>query len=383
MSFILQHQNLVANKHALFYRFDEKEKMEQAIAHTKIFLGFVDQKYYLLSQEEAQLKYEIKALEREQKVTEKYIIENNISIESQLNILYSLMGLEESPIKMEDIRRNAQDSKRILNNLVTDENIIYDSNKESVLFKNLLDNKVRLTKELQSYIYKRDTETEKLKEVQDKLAFISENINSLQETYEKLPETKQIEADLQQILSIFPLQEKLAEEKGRTAKGSEKIAEVEKELRDKKEFNSTIENEIESLKKQRIDNQLLLEVGNWYEKDHALSENKNKQQQKIQETTRQLQNIIDELSNFALFKKGFVPNYKEKITIEKESIKKKKDTLQQKCNQLELQRQLSHYTKELHKGNPCPLCGSLEHPSVAHFEDVSTELASTQKEIKE
>ena len=139
MSFILQQQNLVANKHALFYRFDEKEKMEQAIAHTKIFLGFVDQKYYLLSQEEAQLKYEIKALEREQKVTEKYIIENNISIESQLNILYSLMGLEESPIKMEDIRRNAQDSKRILNNLVTDENIIYDSNKESVLFKNLLD----------------------------------------------------------------------------------------------------------------------------------------------------------------------------------------------------------------------------------------------------
>ena len=36
-SFILQHQNLVANKHALFYRFDEKEKRDQAIDHTKIF----------------------------------------------------------------------------------------------------------------------------------------------------------------------------------------------------------------------------------------------------------------------------------------------------------------------------------------------------------
>ena len=142
------------------------------------------------------------------------------------------------------------------------------------------------------------------------------------------------------------------------------------------------ESEIENLKKQRIDNQLLLEVGNWYEKDHALSENKNKQQQKIQETTTQLQNIIDELSHFALFKEGFVSDYKEKIAHEKESIEKKKDTLQQKCNQLELQQQLSHYTKELHKGSPCPLCGSLEHPSVAHFEDVSTELASTQKEIK-
>ena len=42
-SFLLQHQNLVANKHALFYRFDEKEKRDQAIDHTKIFLGLVDQ----------------------------------------------------------------------------------------------------------------------------------------------------------------------------------------------------------------------------------------------------------------------------------------------------------------------------------------------------
>ncbi|HNP52865.1 MAG TPA: hypothetical protein PKJ85_13910 [Nitrosomonas nitrosa] len=47
-SFMLQHQNLVANKHALFYRFDEKEKRDQAIEHTKIFLGLVDQHFFLL-----------------------------------------------------------------------------------------------------------------------------------------------------------------------------------------------------------------------------------------------------------------------------------------------------------------------------------------------
>ncbi|BFL84034.1 hypothetical protein LFREDSHE_24840 [Shewanella baltica] len=28
-SFMLQHQNLVANKHALFYRFDEKDKRDR------------------------------------------------------------------------------------------------------------------------------------------------------------------------------------------------------------------------------------------------------------------------------------------------------------------------------------------------------------------
>ena len=51
VSFMLQHQNLVANKHSLFYRFDEKEKRERVIDEFKIFAGFVDQQYYILSQE--------------------------------------------------------------------------------------------------------------------------------------------------------------------------------------------------------------------------------------------------------------------------------------------------------------------------------------------
>ncbi|MES9904590.1 MAG: DUF3732 domain-containing protein [Sedimenticola sp.] len=50
-SFMLQHQNLVANKHALFYRFDEREKRDQVIEHLKIFLGFSDQQYFIKAQE--------------------------------------------------------------------------------------------------------------------------------------------------------------------------------------------------------------------------------------------------------------------------------------------------------------------------------------------
>jgi hypothetical protein len=50
-SFMLQHQNLIANKHAIFYRFDEIEKRKQAIEHFKVFVGFADQKYFVKSQE--------------------------------------------------------------------------------------------------------------------------------------------------------------------------------------------------------------------------------------------------------------------------------------------------------------------------------------------
>ena len=66
ISFMLQHQNLVANKHSLFYRFDEKEKRERVIDEFKIFAGFVDQQYYILSQELDEYKIKLEKYQNEQ-----------------------------------------------------------------------------------------------------------------------------------------------------------------------------------------------------------------------------------------------------------------------------------------------------------------------------
>lgn len=62
-SFMLQHQNLVANKHAIFYRFDEKEKRDQVIDHLKCFLGFAKPEYFQLKQELFEWELKIKGLE--------------------------------------------------------------------------------------------------------------------------------------------------------------------------------------------------------------------------------------------------------------------------------------------------------------------------------
>lgn len=65
VSFILQHQNLVANKHSLFYRFDEKEKRERVIDEFKIFAGIVDQQYYIINQELEEKRQELERVNRE------------------------------------------------------------------------------------------------------------------------------------------------------------------------------------------------------------------------------------------------------------------------------------------------------------------------------
>jgi hypothetical protein len=57
-TFMLQHQNLVANKHAIFYRFDQKHKRDQAIDHFKILMGLVGEEYFDLAKDFEQIRVE-------------------------------------------------------------------------------------------------------------------------------------------------------------------------------------------------------------------------------------------------------------------------------------------------------------------------------------
>lgn len=59
-SLMLQHQNLVANKHAIFYRFDEKIKRDQAIDHFKILMGIVGEEYFDIAKELTEANYELR-----------------------------------------------------------------------------------------------------------------------------------------------------------------------------------------------------------------------------------------------------------------------------------------------------------------------------------
>ncbi|HHL0036481.1 TPA: DUF3732 domain-containing protein [Enterobacter mori] len=62
-SLMLQHQNLVANKHAIFYRFDQKHKRDQAIDHFKILMGIVGEDYFDLAKEHTEATYELRRVQ--------------------------------------------------------------------------------------------------------------------------------------------------------------------------------------------------------------------------------------------------------------------------------------------------------------------------------
>ncbi|MHB8056815.1 MAG: DUF3732 domain-containing protein [Desulfuromonadaceae bacterium] len=122
-SFMLQHQNLVANKHALFYRFDEKAKRDQAIEHTKIFLGLVDQNFFLLSQEKERLTAEVNSIKREQETNKKVTENQKQKIEPALRQLYAAMGFDSDPIPLQEILRHPQEAKERLEQIIRPEKI--------------------------------------------------------------------------------------------------------------------------------------------------------------------------------------------------------------------------------------------------------------------
>lgn len=147
-SFMLQHQNLVANKHALFYRFDEKKKRDQAIDHTKIFLGLVDQKYFHLSQEQERLSADVRIFVR-QKETNKRTSENyKQSVGPVLSQLYALMGFKDEPLSLQQVLCHPQDAKDQLDIIIVPEKINHNSDAVTQRYNQLKLERTQKTAEL-------------------------------------------------------------------------------------------------------------------------------------------------------------------------------------------------------------------------------------------
>jgi DNA repair ATPase RecN len=147
-SFILQHQNLVANKHALFYRFDEKEKRDQVIDHTKIFLGLVNQKYFHFSQEKERLSADVRRLERQKETNKRASETYKQNVGPILSQLYALMGFKEEPLSLEKVLRHPQDAKDQLDSIIVPENINHNSDAVTQRYNKLKQERTQKTAEL-------------------------------------------------------------------------------------------------------------------------------------------------------------------------------------------------------------------------------------------
>jgi len=174
MSFILQHQNLVANKHSIFYRFDEKEKREQTIEQFKIFMGIVDQSYFILMQNLNEYIRDLKAIEKEEERLVDYEMSLKSTLKKDINRYEVITGKKLFEQNVEMIFLNP---KRYLD-LMKDFNIDIDYNNTtySNTLKELKQKRDEILiekRELENKEYKIDTSIESIEKYKKNMNTIS------------------------------------------------------------------------------------------------------------------------------------------------------------------------------------------------------------------
>lgn len=158
---MLQHQNLIANKHAIFYRFDENKKREDTIDQFKIFVGFVKGEYFSLKQQLSNLIREKKAIER---LITKNESEESIRIARIKSILDVYFATTNTPLFLEQKATAEyiyQNHKRYLRfiadkNFNTNNDTVTDGTNDNSLvdFNTLLDSRVDLEAKKRTLLHK-------------------------------------------------------------------------------------------------------------------------------------------------------------------------------------------------------------------------------------
>jgi hypothetical protein len=92
ISLLFQHQNLIANKHSLFYRFDDDNKKKKTIAQLPILLGWQDSHFYNLQQQLEDRKQKLKKELKNQKTNESNKTELTKKLELIIKHYYDALG---------------------------------------------------------------------------------------------------------------------------------------------------------------------------------------------------------------------------------------------------------------------------------------------------
>ena len=154
---------------------------------------------------------------------------------------------------------------------------------------------------------------------------------------------------------------------------------------------TALENEAITLQtKAGVENEILPKILLWYSQKKGLVRNIDKaaaelasQEKALRAALAQQANLLPGLLASALINAGLGPEfgaYNVRLVAFESKLQASIRESESLLAELNLKNRLKKYAHELHNGEPCPLCGSLEHPSVVQSESVEGELLTAQVE---
>lgn len=216
------------------------------------------------------------------------------------------------------------------------------------------------------------------KELKEKIDLHNKTKEELQPKFDSLESNKQKAEDLQTIIHLKETDKKITELQPKFEKGEGVIKEnIEKSELFKKKIKQLVEDE-ETLKKKRINPQLLIDVSAWYQQMATFNLNLENQKKTIKDIEAKVNEQVEKFKKLEINAKTFIQDFEKEL----KSLNETKEKINAHKNHLVIEQKLSEYSDALHDGEACPLCGSLEHPNVISAEDVSDEIQKAENEIQ-
>ena len=218
-----------------------------------------------------------------------------------------------------------------------------------------------------------------------KLTVLQNDLNGKQMTmeeitpfFENLPRKRSEENDLELIVQIIGASAKIDEIEERCAKGEQVVEETETKVVSIQSEIESIESEIENQKLQLIDSETIISVGEWFVNKKSMEKSISDKKTSVDKKSVELNALFEEFEkgkiNLDTFEDDFIRSVYQQ--------NQKQLELEKKRDELMVQQKLAQYSSELHDGKACPLCGSTEHPDIAHADDVWDELAEVANELQ-
>lgn len=224
-----------------------------------------------------------------------------------------------------------------------------------------------------------DTIKEKLLKVDSDLKKEIEKFGQLKPQYEDLDNRKQKVTDYENLIKLNELTREIDNAGTRMENGEELTKTAEKDEKDLLAEQETIQNKIKNLQEGRIDSGLLLEIAQWYQTKENLEKQLKDKREEAGEYEQKVKAIDKEIEDLKIKPQSFLSDQES----ERKKLEQERKKLENSLSQLNIEQHMTEYAHALHDGEPCPLCGSEEHPNIVTGKDVSGEIAKIKNLIQE
>ncbi|HLT88330.1 MAG TPA: SMC family ATPase [Sphingobacterium sp.] len=249
-------------------------------------------------------------------------------------------------------------------------------------FREILNITHSLNKEKEQLTHKIEQLTTRKAEVLNRLEKEEAEWEKIASDYQRLDLFKAESEDLKLLITI--LQNKKQQEilHKRLQDGKPYLLQAQEK---EKELSASIENEekrLDELKNTRVDTSVLLALEAWYQ----TNDNTNSSINELKTQIQQLQSEIAQTTK--VFDEQSIPidNWEPAFLQQETDLNTEFTSLQQEETHLKVQAKLSEFADNLADGQPCPLCGALDHPypMVNHNVAIKVqEVLGKQAEIKQ